>query len=205
MDINDNIEVTIDPYRTDQQLLRDIKEKEPNNQAWNKFYEKYKRFIYNIAIRYNVQAADRDAIVNGILGELWNSKDRFEYDPNGTFRGWLYTMVKNYILRQRRSKIVQNTTTFDPTNPIENGEDPGFEKIIEEEFEKFALEEALNTLQKMIDVKSYQIFHAVTLGGKKPSDVAKEFGINTDNVYLIKHKCVKILSGMGCNIDSKED
>ncbi len=205
MNINDNIELTIDPYKTDPQLLRDIKEKEPNNQAWNKFYEKYKRFISNIATRYNVPTADRDGIVNEVLSALWDKRDSFEYDPNGTFRGWLYKMVSHYILRTRRSKIVQNTTSFDPTAPIENGEDPVFDKIWEDEYNKFVLEESLKRLQLMIDTRSYQIFHAVTLGMRKPDDVARENGIQKNNVYLIKHKCIDILKEMGCILNLKED
>ena len=205
MNINDNLDITIDPYKTDPQLLRDIKEKEPNNQAWNKFHEKYKRFIGNIATRYNVPAADRDGIVNEVLGALWDKRDSFEYDPNGTFRGWLYRMVSHYILRTRRSKIVQNTTPFDPTQPIEHGEDPAFDKIWEDEYKKFVLEQSLKRLQKMIDTRSYQIFHAVTLGMRKPDDVAKENGIETSNVYLIKHKCMEILKEMGCILNFKED
>ncbi len=205
MSTNENIEVTIDPYRTDPQLLRDIKADGRNDAAWSKFQETYKRFIYSIAARYNVPAADRDGIVVDIIGELWRTRDSFEYDPNRTFRGWLYRMVSHYILRTRRSKIVQNTTPFDPTQPIEHGEDPVFDRIWDDEYKKFVLEQSLKRLQKMIDTRSYQIFHAVTLGMRKPDDVAKENGIETNNVYLIKHKCMEILKEMGCILNLKED
>ncbi len=202
--INNNLSVAIDPYKTDPQLLQDIKG-ERNDDAWSKFYDRYKTFISAIAARYNVRAADRDGIVNDVLAELWRTRDRFEYDPEKTFRGWLYQMVRHYILRTRRSKIVSNTTAVDPLEPIENGEDDEFDRIWNEEWGKFVLDRAFKMLQKKMDPKSYQVFYAVTLGEKKSEQVAKDFGIKTDNVYSIKFAGMKLLNAFGCSLEIKED
>ncbi len=202
--INDSLNVTIDPYKTDPQLLQDIKDG-CNEEAWRKFHDKYKYFIRNIATRYNVPAADRDGVVVDVLAELWRTRDRFEYDPERTFRGWLYQMVKHFILRSRRSKMVANTVNTDPLEPIENGEDAEFDRIWDEEWGKFVLDRALKMLQKKMDPRSYQVFYAVTLGERKADDVAREFGIKTDNVYSIKFAGMKLLSAFGCSLEIKEE
>ena len=202
--INNTLNVTIDPYKTDPQLLQDIKG-DCNEEAWKKFYERYKNFICTIAARYNVPAADRDGIVNDVLAELWRTRDRFEYDPEKTFRGWLYQMVRHYILRTRRSKVISNTVNVDPLEPIENGEDVEFDRIWDEEWGKFVLDRAFKMLQKKMDPRSYQVFYAVTLGEKKSDAVAKEFGIKTDNVYSIKFAGMKLLNAFGCSLEIKED
>ena len=202
--INNTLNVAIDPYKTDPQLLQDIKG-ERNDEAWQRFFEKYRFFISTIAGRYNVPVADRDGIVNDVLAELWRTRDRFEYDPEKTFRGWLYQMVRHYIFRTRRSKVIANTVAVDPTEPIENGEDVEFDKIWNEEWGKFVLDRAFKMLQRKMDPKSYQVFYAVTLGEKKSEEVAREFGIKTDNVYSIKFAGMKLLSAFGCSLEIKED
>ena len=202
--INDSVSVEIDPYKTDPQLLQDLKG-ELNDEAWKKFHERYKVFISTIAARNNVPAADRDGIVNEVLGELWRTRERFEYDPKQTFRGWLYQMVRHYIFRTRRSKMVANTINADPLQPMENGEDVEFDRIWNVEWEKFVLERALKMLQKKMDPRSYQVFYAVTLGEKKSEEVAKEFGIKTENVYSIKYAGNKLLNAFGCLLELKED
>ena len=202
--INNSINVEIDPYKTDPKLLQDIKDG-CNEEAWTRFYEKYRYFISTIAGRYNVPAADRDGIVNDVLAELWRTRDRFEYDPEKTFRGWLYQMTKHYIFRTRRSKLQANTVNADPLEPIENGEDVEFDRIWNEEWGKFVLDRAFKMLQKKMDPRSYQVFYAVTLGEKKSDEVAKEFGIKTDNVYSIKFAGMKLLNAFGCSLDIKED
>ncbi|MBQ7651988.1 MAG: sigma-70 family RNA polymerase sigma factor [Victivallales bacterium] len=198
--INNMVNVEIDPYKTDPQLLQDIKG-ELNDEAWKKFYEKYRYFISTIAAKNNVVAADRDGIVNDVLAELWRTRDRFEYDPEKTFRGWLYQMVRHYIFRTRRSKIIANTVAVDPTEPIENGEDDEFDRIWKVEWAKFVLDRALKMLQTKMDPKSYQVFYAVTLGEKKSEEVAREFGIKTDNVYSIKFAGKKLLEAFGCSME----
>ena len=86
-----------DPYITDPELMAGIKQ-DCNDEAWRRFEETYRKFIWSIARNYNVREADRDGVVNDIMAELYRTRDRFNYDSDkGRFRNYLRQVVQDLL------------------------------------------------------------------------------------------------------------
>jgi len=178
-----------DIYLTSPTLLNRIKD--GDDASWNEFHERYRRFIWCIARSYRVREADRDAVVNGVMAELFATRDKFQYDPDkGRYRDYLRKVVKNHILRMRRSE-----------HPMDNIDEGGFEEPSEDDFDEiwerewkdYVLQQAKQLLRERLDPVTYQIASRCAFAKEDPEKLAAEYHIKTDHVYLIKHRALKLL------------
>lgn len=178
-----------DIYLTSPTLLNRIKG--GDDASWNEFHERYRRFIWCIARSYQVREADRDEVVNGVLMELFASRDRFQYDPDkGRYRDYLRKVVKNHILRLRRSEHpTENLDGGGIDEPVEDH----FDEIWEKEWKDYVLEQARQLLRERLDPVTYQIASRSAFANEPPEKLAEEYHIKTDHVYLIKHRALKLL------------
>src|SRR5438093_2700686 len=75
--------------------------------AWSQFVEIYAPLIYGFARKHGLQDADAADLTQDVLRAVARSARTLEYDPRrGTFRGWLFTIVRNelrnLLARRRR-------------------------------------------------------------------------------------------------------
>jgi len=78
-------------------LLARIKDAR-DRQAWAEFVEIYAPMVYGFARNQGLQDADAADLTQEVLSAVARSAPRLEYDPaRGTFRGWLFTVVRNEL------------------------------------------------------------------------------------------------------------
>src|SRR5437870_8680075 len=75
--------------------------------AWSQFVEIYAPLVYGYARKHGLQDADAADLTQDILRTVAGAVGRLEYDPQrGSFRGWLFTVVRNrlrdFLASQRR-------------------------------------------------------------------------------------------------------
>src|SRR5262249_20872124 len=74
--------------------LRDMQD----HQAWSQFVEVYAPLIYGYARKRGLQDADAADLTQSCLRRVAAHVGSLEYDPRvGTFRGWLFTIVRNQL------------------------------------------------------------------------------------------------------------
>src|SRR5438477_2160410 len=74
--------------------LRDLQDR----QAWGQFVDVYAPPIYGYARKRGLQDADAADLTQACLRQVAAHVGSFEYDPRrGTFRGWLFTLVRNKL------------------------------------------------------------------------------------------------------------
>src|SRR5688500_2309100 len=67
-----------------------------NEQAWSQFVDLYAPLIYGFARKQGLQDADAADLTQEVLRTVAKSVQGLEYDPaRGSFRGWLFTIVRN--------------------------------------------------------------------------------------------------------------
>lgn len=70
--------------------------RQPNqDHAWARFVELYAPLLYYWARRTGCQESDAADLVQELLTLLLRKLPEFEYDRQGTFRGWLRTVALN--------------------------------------------------------------------------------------------------------------
>ncbi|WDE96921.1 sigma-70 family RNA polymerase sigma factor [Lentisphaera profundi] len=69
-----------------------------DDDAWQRFIEYYKNYIYVVVKNLGVDKSDLDDVVQAILIKLWSKLPEFEYQPNkGSFRSWLCTVIRFHV------------------------------------------------------------------------------------------------------------
>src|SRR6516162_10659891 len=66
--------------------------------AWSQFVEVYAPLVYGFARKHGLQDADAADLTQDVLQAVSGGIRRLDYDPRrGTFRGWLFTVVRNKV------------------------------------------------------------------------------------------------------------
>src|SRR5205807_4075476 len=87
----------IDSTPTHPSLLLRIRDA-GDRQAWVEFVEVYAPLVYGFARKHGLQDADAADLTQDVLQAVSGGIRRLDYDPRrGTFRGWLFTVVRNKL------------------------------------------------------------------------------------------------------------
>src|SRR5262249_40854979 len=66
--------------------------------AWSQFVDIYAPLVYGYARKCGLQDADAADITQEVLRSVSTAAKKLEYDPKrGSFRGWLFTVVRNRL------------------------------------------------------------------------------------------------------------
>src|SRR5437879_6910034 len=66
--------------------------------AWSQFVEIYAPLVYGFARKHGLQDADAADLTQDVLRNVSVAAKKLEYDPRrGSFRGWLFTVVRNRL------------------------------------------------------------------------------------------------------------
>ena len=67
--------------------------------AWSQFVEIYAPLVYGDLRKHGLQDADAADLTQDVLQAVSGAIRRLDYDPRcGSFRGWLFTIVRNKLL-----------------------------------------------------------------------------------------------------------
>src|SRR5262245_60997026 len=121
--------------------------------SWSEFVELYAPIIYGFARRQGLQDADAADLVQDVLRSLCLAAEQFEYDPaRGTFRQWLFTVVRNR-LRDFRSRLhvrgSGDTSTLRQLHEVPDSEDA--EQVWNRQHQDHLFAEAAKRVRGMVE------------------------------------------------------
>lgn len=163
--------------------------------AWEDFYATYKRLIRNVALRlkhaYSFRLTDEDIadLIQNVMLALWRQGE-FQFDPSRgiKFRTWFSKVVKNKLIDLNRKKT--KCRPADAHLPDENELSVDhFEAIWTSEYQNVEYNEAKQQLKIEIEPETFRAFEMI-LEGLSPEEVARRQGIQKNNVYQIKNRCL---------------
>src|SRR5215472_2708074 len=87
----------VDEPATSPSLLIRIRDR-GDHLARSQFLEIYQPLIHGFARKHGLQEADAADLTQEVLRAVALAVERLDYDPRrGTFRGWLFTVVRNKL------------------------------------------------------------------------------------------------------------
>src|SRR5262245_32084865 len=93
--------------RTSPSLLGRLREAPADQAAWAQFVERYAPRVYAWCRQWGLQEADAEDVTQDVLTLLSDRMRRFQYDPEGSFRGWLRTVTHHawadFLARRARA------------------------------------------------------------------------------------------------------
>ena len=83
--------------------------------AWKEFVELYTPLVYGYARKQGLQDADAADLCQDVLRAVAGAVGRLEYDPQrGSFRNWLFTVVRRKLARWRTAQQNRTRGSGDP-------------------------------------------------------------------------------------------
>ena len=175
--------------------LRDL----DNKAGWNQFFDAYWHLLYRVALRTGLTPHAAEDVVQDTVVAVAREIGKFEYDRRqGTFKGWLFTVLHRRIAdhcRKQKRQLPQNTDSNAAINletlPDPNGVD--LERIWSEEWATNLVSTALGRVRHRISDRDYQIFHCITIQGWTVLQTCRQLQLNPAQVYVAKHRVGKCL------------
>ena len=167
--------------------LRDAQDAE----AWTEFVALYGPLVYKFARKRGLQDADAADLTQTVFQEL-SRQEVARYDARrGTFRNWLFGIVRNQIqkLLARQKPGVRGTGDTTAQHILEEqpaGEDES--ALWEQEYKRQRFLWAADKVRKEYEATSWQAFWLTGVEGKSAGEAARELGISVGAVYTAKSR-----------------
>lgn len=175
-----------DKYVTRKTLL--MRAKNRNDQdAWEEFVEVYRRFIYHVLNRMNVNENDFDDMVQEVLLRLWEKLGT--YDPEkARFRSWLSFVIRNIVINSIRKKSLHVEKMEQLTDQLSSkSSQTEVEKMIEREWKLHVSNMAMTAIKELFSGKAVQVFE-LSLQGLDNAQISVKLGIGQNSVKVLKSR-----------------
>jgi RNA polymerase sigma-70 factor (ECF subfamily) len=171
-----------------------------DRQAWTQFLEVYGPLIYGYARKRGLQDADAADLTQLCLRQVAAHVGSLEYDPQrGTFRGWLFTIVRNKLLDFRDTL----------RRPDQGSGDSAIQRFLEEQpqpddegrewdrdYLRRLLAWAAEQLRPHIQETTWQAFWQTAVDGEPAREVGQRLGLTAAAVYLARSRVMARLREM---------
>ena len=177
-------------YTTDSSLLRHVQQ--GNEDAWNRFYQKYIGMIHTIGKKRRLTPEERDELMIDVMTMFWRKMDQFIYDRNrGKFRSYL-GRIADYCAMLRFAGVRRhcNAVPIDENLNFPDDVDVSFM----DEWRDFILEKALDELRDCVDTETYQVFHMSFVQRCPVKDISAVTRKSANNIYVIRSRCLNKLT-----------
>lgn len=186
-----------DSLLTRPSLLARIKDT-ADRQAWAEFVDLYAPVIHGYALKRGLQDADAADLTQEVLGAVARSAARLNYDPaRGTFRGWLFRVVRNELADFGAARRRQGTGSGDTELQRRLTEEPAPSEdelqAWEREYERQLFARACDQVRDDFQASTWQAFWMTAIDGKSGKEAADLLRITTAAVYLAKRRVTERL------------
>lgn len=161
--------------------------------AWSEFVEIYSPLIYGFSRKQGLQDADAVDVTQDVLRLVARSIGRLDYDPGrGTFRGWLFTIVRNELkdwFSKQRSAVV-GTGDSSAIRRLEElpADDNESSTLWDAEHQRRLFEWASGRVRTEVQESTWSAFWETAVRGRNGNDVAQQLEISVAAVYLAKSR-----------------
>jgi RNA polymerase sigma-70 factor (ECF subfamily) len=172
-----------------------------DHQSWDAFYRAYWKLIYRFACERGLNDGEAREVVQDTLLSVARSLHGFRPErEGGSFKRWLLCLTRrravDHVRRRPRELPMRSRadTATGGTGTAERVADPHgseAEGRWQQQWEAQVLESALEKLKRRVSPRHYQVFDHAVVKGQPAARVAKTLGLNTAQVYLVKHRVLR--------------
>jgi RNA polymerase sigma factor (sigma-70 family) len=164
-----------------------------DEQAWSEFSDVYVPLIYGFVRKHGLQDADAADLTQDVLRAVSRGIAKLDYDPRaGTFRGWLFTVVRNKLrdFRSGPRQLAQGSGDTQIHNLLAKQPGDGHvdENHWETEYQQQVFQWAARQVESEVEPATWQAFWRTAVEGHGGKDVAAELGLSVAAVYLAKSR-----------------
>ena len=175
-----------------------------DQESWQDFFNTYWKLIYGVALRAGLDESEAQDIVQDTVVSVARQMPKFKYDPAlGSFKTWLLLITRRRIhdhLRKKYRRIQADEPAAGETSKtarLERVPDPAsvdLDAIWDEEWKRQMFDAAVQRVKAQVDARHFQIFDCYVVKEWPVKDVTETFGVNANQVYLIKHRISSLIA-----------
>lgn len=173
--------------------------------AWHQFVEIYAPLVFGYLRKKGLQDADAADLTQDILNVVSQAMPKFFYEPErGTFRAWLFTIVRNrwHNFRQRGQKLMTGESDlFDQLPAQENDE----AEMWKQEYRQQLFQYAASQVKQEVAEKNWQAFWQTAVENQLAKDVANGLGMSVSAVYMARSRVLAQIKKCIAAIQGNED
>jgi RNA polymerase sigma-70 factor (ECF subfamily) len=161
--------------------------------AWQQFVQLYGPLVYQFARKRGLQGADADDLTQTVLQAVSDAVKRLDYDPaHGSFRGWLFAVVRNQLAKFRagQRRTPQGTGDTAAHDLLEQQPDrPDDEAALwDQEYKRQLFLWAAERERGGFEESSWRAFWQTAVEGKSARETAAALGMTVGAVYTAKSR-----------------
>ncbi|MEW6160087.1 MAG: sigma-70 family RNA polymerase sigma factor [Verrucomicrobiota bacterium] len=191
-----------DPLPTRPTLLAKLKDWQ-DQESWQRFYETYRRLIFNAACKSGLTESEAEEAVQETVLSVARTMPDFKYDPSKcSFKTWLMHLTRKRIIdiyRKRppvltRKSSRQTGQSDTPTvERVPDPETPVLQQVWDEEWQRNLSEAAIQKVRQQVSSRQFQVFDLYVNKGWSVREVATTLHVNVGQVYLAKHRILSLI------------
>jgi RNA polymerase sigma-70 factor (ECF subfamily) len=170
------------------QRLRDIRDQD----AWRRFVHVYGGLILYWVRRAHVPAGAQEDVVQELLLKLVHQLPTFDYQPGGTFRGWLRRVTERHCQDRNRRGVPTEQLDTELLTVLPTASDLVTELSAREEA-AYVTARAWDFVQREFNAKDCRIFTDHVLQERPAEEVATDLGVAVATVYRVKSRILRRL------------
>jgi RNA polymerase sigma factor (sigma-70 family) len=181
-----------------------------DHQAWSQFVEIYAPPIYGYVRKRGLQDADAADLTQACLLQVAAHVEGFERDVHGgTFRGWLFTVVRNklrnFLGQPHRLYKGSGDSQIRQILEVQPASSPNEEDEWEREYRGSLLAWASDQVRPLVEEATWQAFWQTAIEGKPGKEVAESLGLTVSAVYVAKSRVMARLRSAIREVQEEED
>ncbi len=164
-------------------------------QAWNDFAQIYEPLIYRLACKLGLQHADAMEAKQEVMLRLTHVVESWEPRPGGSFRGWLYRVARNVMLRYIEQRRNDPRGTGDTREQLRLAElaSPELSVEFDLQWKKQVFAWASQKVRNDVEPQTWAAFWKTHVEGASVPEVAREMGVSRGRIYVARSRCIKRL------------
>jgi RNA polymerase sigma-70 factor (ECF subfamily) len=164
--------------------------RDPSAQAaWERFVRLYTPLLCLWAQRLGLRGQEVDDLVQDVFTVLVRRLPSFRYDPQQSFRGWLWTVTVSRFHSRSRPEALLPANGAEVLDVV-----PDIAEVISEaDYRHYITRRALELMEADFEPTSRRAFLGLVLDNRSAADLARELGITENAVYLAKGRILRRL------------
>jgi RNA polymerase sigma-70 factor (ECF subfamily) len=174
--------------------------REPAEPHWQRFVTLFTPLLARWATRLGVPSSDTEDVLQEAYTLLFRKLPDFHYDPSKSFRAWLWTVFHREVIAWRKRQPRDLPLSIEQLECLASPD--SVNEASAAEYRRYLLDRVLHVIQTDFPLQTWKIFWEVSVAGRGGVEVAKQFGVTPNAVYLARGRVLARLRQELADLDS---
>lgn len=152
---------------------------------WERFVRLFTPLLRRWAVRFGVGDSSVEDLLQELFVVLIRKLPEFRYDPSRSFRAWLWTVFRHTVLAWQKRQP-QTGPALEQLDELASPDSVA--EATEAEYRRYLLSRIMQIVRTDFPETTWQIFQQVVIAGRPGVEVAREFGVTVNAVYLARSR-----------------